>query len=190
MRHRWEMIRFTFDWEKAIDAIEFLAEQKPGLTQYYIGKLLFFADREHILDYGRPITGDRYVAMEHGPVPSAVRNLLNGEYPDEVADRLEERVVIETRGNKQHVFAKGGHDGHASRLSGSDKEYLLDAVAKYAHLSFGRLREISHEDPAWVEAWERLGTAANEMKIELWLGQLEDAEIAEAQMIETSRCVA
>ena len=97
------MIRFNFDWQKTVDAIEFLAQQKPGMTQYYIGKLLFFADREHIMDYGRPITGDRYVAMEHGPVPSAVRNLLNGEYPDEVADRLEERVVIEVNGNKQHV---------------------------------------------------------------------------------------
>lgn len=182
------MIRFSFDWEKAIDAIEFLAAQRPGLTQYYIVKLLFFADREHLLDYGRPITGDRYVAMEHGPVASAVLNMLNGEYPDEVADRLEERVAIEVRGNKKHVFARGGE--HPSRLSGSDRAYLLDAVEKYADMSFGELRDVSHGDPAWVEAWERLGTAANEMKIELWLNQFEDPDVAKAQLIAHSRCVA
>ncbi len=185
------MIRFTFDWEKTIDAIEFLAEQKPGLTQYYIGKLLFFADREHILDYGRPITGDRYVAMEHGPVPSAVRNLLNGEYADEVAERLEERVSIQIRGNLRHVYPKRHEqNGHPSRLSGSDKEYLLEAVDKYSNLSFGQLRDITHEDPAWIEAWERIGTAANEMNVELWLDQLENAETAKAQLSENARCVA
>lgn len=182
------MIRFNFDWKKTIDAIEFLAQQKPGMTQYYIGKLLFFADREHILDYGRPITGDRYVAMEHGPVPSAVRNLLNGEYPDEVADRLDERVVIEVAGNKQHVYAKNADP--SPLLSGSDREYLKNAVDKYAHLSFGQLREISHEDPAYVEAWERIGTAANEMNVELWLNQLEQPEIAKRDLIANTRCVA
>lgn len=181
------MIRFNFDWEKTVDAIEFLAQQKPGMTQYYIGKLLFFADREHIMDYGRPITGDRYVAMEHGPVPSAVRNLLNGEYPDEVADRLEDRVVIETNGNKQHVYPKGTEP--SPLLSGSDREYLIDAVNKYAHLSFGELKEISHEDPAYIEAWERIGTAANEMNVEIWLGELDNPEIAKKHLIATATCV-
>lgn len=185
------MIRFNFDCEKAIDAIEYIAQLRPGVTQYYIGKILFFADREHILDYGRPITGDRYVAMEHGPVPSAVRNLLrlDGDYPDEIVDKLEARVFIENKGNRQHVFAKNGAEP-SKRLSGSDKEYLRGSVEKYAHLSFTELREISHEDPAYAEAWEREGTAANEMNIELWLNQLEDASVAKTQLIENTRCAA
>ncbi|MBY4609000.1 SocA family protein [Rhizobium sp. 9T] len=181
------MVRFNFDWEKTIDAIEFIARQEPGITQYYIGKILFFADREHILDYGRPITGDKYVAMEHGPVPSAVRNLLrvDGEYPDEVIDRLDARIEIQHDRNKQRVYSLGAPQN--TKLSGSDKEYLLDAIQKYAHMSFGELRELSHDDKAYMEAWDRLGNA-NEMKIELWLDELDNAEIARAQLIENSRC--
>ncbi|MEZ5781181.1 MAG: hypothetical protein R3D70_05980 [Rhizobiaceae bacterium] len=35
------MTRFQFDWEKAIQAIDFIANLQPGLTQYYIGKVMF-----------------------------------------------------------------------------------------------------------------------------------------------------
>jgi hypothetical protein len=35
-------------------------------------KLLYLADRESLKKTGRPITGDRVVAMEHGPVLRSV----------------------------------------------------------------------------------------------------------------------
>src|SRR5262245_38259680 len=43
-------------------------------------KLLYIADRESLRDNGRPITGDQIVAMERGPVPSAVFNLIRGHH--------------------------------------------------------------------------------------------------------------
>jgi len=33
-----------------------------------IFKIIYFADRQHLADWGRPITGDTYIAMEAGPV--------------------------------------------------------------------------------------------------------------------------
>ncbi len=103
------MTRFRVNWEKALQAIDFIATRRAGLTQYYIGKILFFADRDHLLDFGRPITGDKYVAMEHGPVPSAIRDLLklDSDYPDDLLNALSERVTIEHDGNLQKVFSKG-----------------------------------------------------------------------------------
>jgi uncharacterized phage-associated protein len=177
------MTRFRVDWAKAIEAIDFIAARKPGVTQYYIGKILFFADREHLLDYGRPITGDRYVAMEHGPVPSAIRDILkaDSDYPDEILGDLHDRVVIEVDGNKQKVFSKGF--GDFFRLSGSDKSYLAEAVDRYAAMSFGELKRISHEDPAYTEAWEMPGNA-NEMNVDTWLDQLDAPDLARAQIQE------
>jgi|GEM_PF-3978104 len=40
-------------------------------------KLLYLADREALLRFGRPITGDRVVAMKHGPVLSRVYDLVS-----------------------------------------------------------------------------------------------------------------
>ncbi|MEQ1715723.1 MAG: Panacea domain-containing protein, partial [Hyphomicrobium sp.] len=100
------MTRFRINWAKVVEAIDFVATLKPGVTQYYIGKILFFADREHLLDYGRPITGDRYVAMEHGPVPSAIRDILKADSdgPDDLLAHLHNRVVIDHDENRQKIF--------------------------------------------------------------------------------------
>lgn len=181
------MTRFTVNWDKAIEAIDFIAARKPGVTQYYIGKILFFADREHLLDFGRPITGDRYVAMEHGPVPSAIRDILraDSDSPDEILARLHERVVIEHEGNKQKVFSKSAQA--PSRLSGSDKSYLEEATNRYGSMTFTELKRVSHEDPAYAEAWEKLGNA-NEMNVDLWLGSLDDPDAARAQVSEYASC--
>lgn len=181
------MTRFTVSWDKAVEAIDFIASRKPGVTQYYIGKILFFADREHLLDYGRPITGDRYVAMEHGPVPSAIRDILkaDSDAPDEILNNLHDRVVIEQDGNRQKVFSKGPNTH--TKLSGSDKEYLAAAVDQYGSMSFAELKRISHEDLAYTDAWNKLGNA-NEMNIELWLGTLDNPEAAKAQVEEYAHC--
>ena len=63
------MLTFTFKPRKLSSAIAYLAEQKPGLTNHRIGALLFLADKQHLLEFGRPITGDRYYALKHGPEP-------------------------------------------------------------------------------------------------------------------------
>lgn len=178
-------IRFKFDPAKSIQAIHFLAKHQPGITQYYVGKVLFFADREHLLDWGRPISGDRYVAMPHGPVPSYVYDLLKdtaGE-PDEIADALAARVGIVADGNKRQVFAHG--DGEFDLLSETDKTYLLEALQTYGRMSFGRLKELSHEDPAYQAAWEQDGLN-NEMDVRLWLTELDDQEAAISELIERS----
>ena len=42
-------------------------------------KLLYFADRKSLEETGRPITGDRFVAMPHGPTLSGLLDLVNQE---------------------------------------------------------------------------------------------------------------
>lgn len=180
------MTRFRVNWPKVIEAIDFIASYKPGVTQYYIGKILFFADREHLLDFGRPITGDRYVAMEHGPVPSAIRDILkaDSDSPDELLVELHGRVAIEHDANKQMVYSKGREN--FSHLSGSDREYLAAAVEKYGSMTFGELKRVSHEDPAYSEAWEKPGNN-NEMNIDLWFGELGDPEVVKERVNEFAR---
>ena len=40
-------------------------------------KLLYLADREALLRFGKPITGDRVVAMKHGPVLSRIYDCVS-----------------------------------------------------------------------------------------------------------------
>ena len=178
-------VRFKINYEKCIQGMQFLANKKPGITQYYVGKVFFFADREHLLDWGRPISGDRYVAMEHGPVPSGIYNLVKNDsgMPDELLDLMRDRILFENEHNKIHLFSND-EKLDFSALSGTDMEYLADSLATYGNMSFGKLREISHRDAAYEAAWRNAGMN-NEMNPHFWLAELGDADVVLSSLMDT-----
>ncbi|PZO63204.1 MAG: hypothetical protein DI498_13760 [Paracoccus denitrificans] len=178
-------VRFKIDYNKCIQGMQFLASKKPGITQYYVGKIFFFADREHLLDWGRPISGDRYVAMNHGPVPSEIYNLVKNDsgMPDELLDMIRDRILFENEGNKIHLFANDDKLNF-SALSGSDMEYLDTSLKTYGEMSFGQLRELSHRDAAYEAAWAKPGLN-NEMNPHYWLAELGEADAVLSSLIDS-----
>lgn len=167
MSDRAGIFRLRFNWRKTVEAIDFLAQRWPGITQYYLGKVLYFADRDHCIDWGRTITGDRYVAMDHGPVPSRIYDMLkygSGE-EDEILDYLNVRVYFAVTGNKIHVQSYGKNEFPA--LSSTDIEYLERALAFCRRLAFSELREVSHKELSWRKATE-LPSNNPPMDLTLW----------------------
>src|SRR5271165_49756 len=68
-------VQFKMDWEKALAAITHLASKNlPELSKGKFCKLLFLTDKYHLVRFGRPITGDFYWAVDHGPIPSAIKD--------------------------------------------------------------------------------------------------------------------
>jgi hypothetical protein len=67
-------VTFQFDFEKALTALVYLAsnpETVPAFDKYKAGKLLFLADKYHLVRYGRPILGDFYKAQGSGVWPDS-----------------------------------------------------------------------------------------------------------------------
>jgi uncharacterized phage-associated protein len=161
MENKFKVMRLALNTEKAVQAIDFVAQRWNGLTQYYVCKVMYFADKAHCLDWGRTITGDRYVAMDHGPVPSRVYEMLkpaSGE-EDELLNLLHERLLLELDGNKIHVCSRNIDDFPA--LSDSDKEYLQNAINFCRPKSFAQLRATAHQELAWKRAAEKLPVSNN-----------------------------
>src|SRR5258708_26416900 len=70
-------IKFKFNEQKAVQAAARLIQHSGGEMNYMaLMKLLYLTDREALLRFGRPITGDKVVAMKHGPVLSRVYDLV------------------------------------------------------------------------------------------------------------------
>ncbi len=180
------MIRFRTNWSKCIEAIDLLSRERDGITQYYIGKVCYFADKEHLLDFGRPITGDRYVAMEHGPVPSSIYDLLKEDsgLPDDVLTHLYHRVKIKPKANLRHVSSRMRN--RFEHLSDTDCEYLIASLKKYGKKSFEELRRISHAESAWSSAWAEIGIA-NEMDPTFWLEDLGDEQESAVEYLSDRR---
>ncbi len=165
-----EVFKLNLHPMKTIEAIDFVAREWPGVTQYYMGKVLYFADRDHCLDWGRTITGDRYVAMEHGPVPSRVYDLLktgSGE-DDELVDHVAARVTMEPDGNKVRVRSRCA--GEFNSLSESDIGCLKSSLALCRSLTFSQLRDIVHAELPWQKAIEENNNAPP-MDLTLWFEQ-------------------
>jgi len=63
---------FKIDISKAKAVILYIAG-KFGETDFHkVFKILYLAERAHLVKYGRPIVGDTYMAMKYGPVPSFI----------------------------------------------------------------------------------------------------------------------
>jgi uncharacterized phage-associated protein len=57
-------VRFPFDERKAAQAAAYLLKKHDGRLNFMkLIKLLYLADRKSLLENGKPITGDRMLAM-------------------------------------------------------------------------------------------------------------------------------
>jgi uncharacterized phage-associated protein len=146
-------IRFQFSPSKLVQAIAYLAWKKvPRLTKLKTVKLLYFADKHHLLAHGRPILGDVYFCMPHGPVPSFSKNVIDDalDAEGEVEAALLKYVSINKR-PKHHQFVSKVKP-NLGELSASEIEALDATIAEYGGLDAWSLRERSHGEPCWLIA--------------------------------------
>lgn len=142
-------IRYRLNAEKALNAILWLAQRQPLITFHTISKVLFYADKKHLLSYGRPVIGDEYTAMRWGPVPSDVYNLLQSD-PIMLEALGLESVPFEVVGSHSVRLGECGPD--MTVFSDSDIEALEQSFTENAHLSFGQLVDKTHREPEYKNA--------------------------------------
>lgn len=158
------VIRLTPHKRRVLETILYLlgeaARRRVALTQYDIVKSAFIADRTHVNRFGRPITFDNYYAMEHGPVPSYLYDLLKNESLVRNDFSLRELPWDKNKGNgKAYLFSNPKRAYDPDVLSESDIEALSAALTVVSKLQFSQIRRLTHEDPAYVDAWEDNGDA-------------------------------
>lgn len=154
-------VRFELESEKVVAAVAFLAESGiRDLTKYKICKLLFLADKLHLVRYGRPITGDRICAMEYGPVPSVVLDALNtflgieqgGPKAKEIAQMLSRYVKPDEKYRNKHFISVRKAETERY-LSPSDLDALREVVGEHGAKTFEELKAMTHELFAYRKAW-------------------------------------
>lgn len=145
---------FELDVKKAIQTILYVATGLPNqpANLYKLLKVIYFADKEHLHRYGRFIFGDRYVAMNHGPVPSGAYDIVKYVRGD-MAWGPECPEAKDAFGADRYSVAPY-IDADRNLFSDSDIECLDEAIKKYGHLSFPELKRISHRDQAYMDADE------------------------------------
>lgn len=149
------VVPIRFDPERALELVLYVASRLRYPTLHSVSKVLYFADREHLSRYGSLLSGDSYVAMRHGPVPSAIYNLMKA-----AAGRLEPLIPplfydlvgqsLRVEDNRRVTPLR---EANFDLLSASQRECLDMSIKINGKLSFEKLTRKSH-DPAWKSADE------------------------------------
>jgi len=135
-----------FDKVKTLNALLFVANRVQRKDFHKIFKIIYFADRQHLADWGRPITGDTYIAMEAGPVPSRLYDILKivrGDSYMTDTEGLSHYFVVEN-----WMYVTPLRDADLNKLTANEQEALTEAINKYSSLSYDEIKEKSH-DVAW-----------------------------------------
>ena len=144
-------LKFKLDPEKVVNAVAYFASNCDGATKMKICKLLYFADKEHLLRYGRPITGDSYVRMTYGPTPSVGLNLMRGLASSRLTALFQSKIAV----HANDVRALSSPD--LSVFSKSDLRVMQHVCEKYGRLAASQLSRVSHKEPSWKK------TSANQL---------------------------
>ncbi|MEE9453651.1 MAG: Panacea domain-containing protein [Paracoccaceae bacterium] len=134
--------------------IKFANSRDIEPTQYDIVKTLFLADRAHLNKWGRPITYDNYCAMKHGPVPSVSYNILKDDQHTIRKFNIQEIPWKMRRDQKVNRYFCPNELEFEDVLSPSDMRALENAFSIVSSLGFSQIRKLTHEDVAYVDAWE------------------------------------
>ena len=148
-------IQFNLDYAKLIHSILYIVNEMGGaINKYNLIKIIFEADKYHMIKYMRPVTGDKYMRMDYGTVPITALNLVNGDCMEEDISKagiknLPFRLKPVNGGGLYMVTSR--EQANTDYLSKSDMEALDRGIKKYGGLSFDKVKKINHREKCWKE---------------------------------------
>ncbi|RMX08521.1 DUF4065 domain-containing protein [Corticibacter populi] len=144
-----------FNEKRTAQAAAFLLHRAGGrLPLLKLMKLMYLAERESLKEYGEPITGDKLVAMPHGPVLSITYNLMNGALDSQQGgweSWMEDRAGHDVALRDESRIRSPEQD--LLELSQSDLDVLQGVWEKFGHMSKWDIRDYTHHGgcPEWED---------------------------------------
>ncbi len=136
-----------FNVRKAAQVAAFFALRQGGQIHVLkLTKLIYLSDRAFMRQYDVPITGDKLVSMDHGPVNSLIYNYINGtaespEWDAFMADRAQHMVAISENGITEEVL---------DELSDAEVRVLEEVWREFGHMDRFEIRDWTHKNcPEW-----------------------------------------
>ncbi len=145
------MIHFRFSPEKALEAVEWMLRRRDRLDFHTILKAAYFADRQALNELGRPVFGATYKAMNYGPVPLEIYEMLKCE-PYWLSELKRDAYPWEREGYHLRL-GEAPRNRAPEHLSEEDMRLLEEAFSRSLGMTFDeRTRETHGLD--WLRGME------------------------------------
>lgn len=126
---------------------------KRLLGKVKLMKLFYFADFCHLKKHGSPITWDTYINLEHGPIPSGIKNLVD-DAEDLDASKLSDTIKIEKIENgylHRVVPMRNFSESDKKYFSETEMSIMKDVCDRFFDKNTKEIEETSHKESAWKE---------------------------------------
>lgn len=137
----------AFEQEKTKQLILFYAElQNPYKTK--MNKLLFYSDFVHFRNTAQSITGLKYVAIPHGPVPNHFEYLFEALVEEGIILR---NYTMTNWGEVEQILSTGKVQFDPAYFSPMELESMEYIAKFFKDTSAREIADISHKELAWKD---------------------------------------
>jgi uncharacterized phage-associated protein len=135
-----------FNEMKATQATARFLRLRGGRMSYVkLIKLLYLADREALLRWGRPITTDCHISMDNGPAVCRIDDLIRNE-PAPNCFKIWGKFISAPENYEVCLLADPG----TGELSAAEKELIDEVFEHHGHASRWAVVDYTHSLPEWV----------------------------------------
>ncbi len=117
-------------------------------------KLFYFLDFMHLKTYGSPVTYDKYINLEHGPIPSYIKNLVDTAADDIDCSFLADTIYFERPEGTEmvRVLPKRKFNANSKNyFSKTELEVLEKVCTRFGDKNTKYVEEISHKEAPWKD---------------------------------------
>jgi len=117
-------------------------------------KLFYFLDFLHIKKYGAPVTYDNYINLEHGPIPSTIKNLV-----DTADDDIDNSILSDTikfdrpeRGDIHRIIPLRKFTKNDEKyFTPTELDVLSNVCQRFGNKNTKYIEDASHKEAPWLE---------------------------------------
>lgn len=178
-------IRYNFNEEKTINVVLYIAEKLKRRDFHKIFKILYFSDREFLNRYGVTITGDTYIAMDAGPVPTKtydIFKIVRGDSYMQDTKNLGRYFAV-----SNWMFILPLQKANLDNIAPAEKDIVDAMISRYGDMSYDEIKEKSH-DVAWRSTARDYPISFESMALESGMDAEDIPYLEESAMLQKSFC--
>lgn len=146
-----EFMAKTIDIRAIVQAIYYLLKKLGTVDKLKLLKLIYLADKYHLIYYGRTITNDDYYAVKLGPIPSSVKDVLEFDKFSLSAEEYKYASSLFKKVDQYNFKANEKARSRLEMLSETDIEALDYVIKNFGLMSSSRLINYTHKYPEWSQ---------------------------------------
>lgn len=139
------------DSEKFAELVLFFFSHLDNLFKVKLLKLLFYCDFQHYRLTAHAITGQRYRAIQHGPVPQEYGQRLQEMVQEGLLTASFHESMVHSTDNSPVLVYKATRKANLEVFSESERQVIEQVYQKLGKKSRAVLENLSHTERAWKE---------------------------------------